>query len=84
MRWMDIASGICAAKHCGAHVVTVSVDHLTFSEPIKLGDVVTIRAEVTRAFNTSIEIFLEVFTRGMLEENSRKSNQAFFTFVALY
>ena len=83
MRWMDIASGICAAKHCGAHVVTVSVDHLTFSEPIKLGDVVTIRAEVTRAFNTSIEIFLEVFTRGMLEENSRKSNQAFFTFVAL-
>ena len=59
MRWMDIASGICAAKHCGAHVVTVSVDHLTFSEPIKLGDVVTIRAEVTRAFNTSIEIFLD-------------------------
>lgn len=83
MRWMDIASAICASKHCGAYVVTVSVDHLTFSEPIKLGDVVTITAVATRAFNTSIEIFLEVYTRGILQAEAHKSNQAFFTFVAL-
>ncbi|MBK8737428.1 MAG: acyl-CoA thioesterase [Saprospiraceae bacterium] len=83
MRWMDIASAICASKHCSSFVVTVSVDHLTFAEPIKLGDVVTITAVATRSFHTSIEIFLEVFTRGILEEKSRKSNQAFFTFVAL-
>ena len=83
MRWMDIASAICASKHCSSFVVTVSVDHLTFAEPIKLGDVVTINAVATRSFHTSIEIFLEVFTRGILEEKSRKSNQAFFTFVAL-
>ncbi|MBK6861061.1 MAG: acyl-CoA thioesterase [Saprospiraceae bacterium] len=83
MRWMDIASAICAAKHCEAHVVTVSVDHLTFQEPIKLGDVVNIKASVTRAFNTSVEVFLEVFTRGVLQNHAHKSNQAFFTFVAL-
>ncbi len=83
MRWMDIASAICAAKHCEAHVVTVSVDHLTFQEPIKLGDVVNIKASVTRSFNSSVEIFLEVFTRGVLQNISHKSNQAYFTFVAL-
>jgi acyl-CoA hydrolase len=83
MRWMDIASAITAAKHCEAHVVTVSVDHLTFQEPIKLGDVVNIKARVTRSFNTSVEIFIEVYTRGILQNVSHKSNQAFFTFVAL-
>ncbi|MBK9107977.1 MAG: acyl-CoA thioesterase [Saprospiraceae bacterium] len=83
MRWMDIASGICASNHCDSHVVTVSVDHLTFQEPIKLGDVVNIKAYVTRAFHTSVEVYLEVFTRGVLQNKTRKSNQAFFTFVAL-
>ena len=83
MRWMDIASAICASKHCEAHVVTVSVDHLTFQEPIKLGDVVNIKASVTRSFNTSVEVYLEVYTRGVLQNESHKSNQAFFTFVAI-
>lgn len=83
MRWMDIASAICASKHCEAHVVTVSVDHLTFQEPIKLGDVVNIKASVTRSFNSSVEVYLEVFTRGVLQNFANKSNQAFFTFVAL-
>lgn len=83
MRWMDIASAICASKHCDAYVVTVSVDHLSFHEPIKLGDVVNIKAQVTRAFHTSVEVYLEVFTRGTLQRKTRKSNQAFFTFVAL-
>jgi acyl-CoA hydrolase len=83
MRWMDIASAMCASKHCESYVVTVSVDHITFSEPIKLGDIVNIKASVSRTFNTSIEIFLEVYTRGILQKEARKSNQAFFTFVAL-
>jgi acyl-CoA hydrolase len=83
MRWMDIASAICASRHTESYVVTVSVDHLTFQEPIKLGDIVTIKACVSRTFNSSIEIFIEVYTRGILQHDSRKSNQAFFTFVAL-
>ena len=83
MRWMDIASAICASRHTESYVVTVSVDHLTFQEPIKLGDIVTIKASVSRTFKTSIEIFLEVYTRGVLQHEARKSNQAFFTFVAL-
>ncbi|NOT37674.1 MAG: acyl-CoA thioesterase [Saprospiraceae bacterium] len=83
MRLMDIASGICASRHCESSVVTVSVDHLTFQEPIKLGDIVTIKAKVSRTFTTSMEIFIEVFTTHIKTSERRKSNQAYFTFVAL-
>lgn len=83
MKWMDIACSICAAKHSEAHVVTVSVDHVVFDHPIHLGDVVTLEAQVTRAFNTSVEVYVEVFSSTMTGENHRKSNHAYFTFVAL-
>ncbi len=83
MRWMDIAGGICAAKHCGNHVVTASVDHISFTQPIHLGDVITIEATVTRSFNTSVEIYIEVFASDITGDNPRKSNHAFMTFVAL-
>ena len=83
MRWMDIAAGICAAKHSEAHCVTASVDHVSFHTPIHVGDVVTMNARVTRAFNTSVEIFVEVFASDVKGHNARKSNHAYFTFVAL-
>jgi acyl-CoA hydrolase len=83
MRWMDIAGGICAAKHCGAYVVTASVDHVSFQKPIKLGDVITITASITRAFNTSVEVYIEVKASNLIATRSSKSNHAFFTFVAL-
>lgn len=83
MRWMDIASGICAGRHCEAYAVTASVDHVSFKHPIRLGDVVTINATVTRAFNTSVEIYVEVFASDVLGTYTHKSNHAYFTFVAL-
>ena len=83
MRWMDIAGGICAGKHCEAHVVTASVDHVSFNKPIFVGDVITLKANVTRAFNTSVEIYVEVFAENIKGANSRRSNHAYFTFVAL-
>ena len=83
MRWMDIAAGICAAKHCEAYVVTASVDHVSFQSPIKLGEVITLKACATKAFNTSLEIFVEVMAESFKGGNLRKSNHAYFTFVAL-
>ncbi|MBK9734985.1 MAG: acyl-CoA thioesterase [Saprospiraceae bacterium] len=83
MRWMDIACAVCAARHCNAHVVTASVDHISFHEPIKLGDVITLTAVVTRAFNTSVEIFVEVSASEITGANPRQSNHAYFTFVAV-
>ena len=83
MRWMDIVSSICAAKHCKNYVVTASVDNISFQSSIKNGDVICLKAKVSRAFNTSMEIFVEVFAETITGENTRKSNQAYFTFVAL-
>ncbi|MBI5916904.1 MAG: acyl-CoA thioesterase [Bacteroidetes bacterium] len=83
MRWMDIAGSICAGRHCEAHVVTASVDHVSFHKPIPLGEVVTLEARVTRAFNTSVEIYVEVFAADIKGGAPRKCNHAYFTFVAL-
>lgn len=83
LKWMDMASSISAAKHSGSVVVTAAVDNVSFEKSIKLGDVVTIESIVTRTFKTSIEVFIQVFTRGFVDANSIKSNEAFYTFVAL-
>ena len=83
LRWMDIVAGICAGKHCEKHVVTASVDHVSFDKPIRMGDVVTIEASVTRAFNTSVEVYVEVFAADVKGHDNRRCNHAFFTFVAL-
>lgn len=83
MRWMDVVASICAGKHCEAHVVTASVDNVSFHKPIPLGDIVTLHARVTRAFNTSVEIFVEVFAADIKGGNPRKCNHAYFTFVGL-
>jgi len=61
LKWMDSACAICAGKHCERSVVTAAVDHVSFKKPIKLGEVVTLIATVTRNFNTSLEIYVEVF-----------------------
>ncbi len=83
LRWMDIVSSICAGKHCEAHVVTASVDHVSFQKPINVGEVVTLEATVTRAFRTSIEIYVEVFASNIKGQHPRRCNHAYFTFVAL-
>ncbi len=83
MRWMDIVAAIAAGKHCEAHVVTVSVDHVSFHNPVHLGDVITLEAVVTRAFNTSVEVYVEVFASNIKGQQPRRCNHAYLTFVAL-
>jgi acyl-CoA hydrolase len=83
MYWMDIAAGIAAGKHCNKPSMTVSVDNISFKNPIKLGNVVHIQAKVCRAFNTSMEINIKVWGEDLLHQYKYESNEAFFTFVAL-
>jgi len=83
MKWMDIAAGIAAGRHSNAICVTVSVDNVTFKHPILLGEIVTIEARVTRAFRTSMEIYIDVFSEDPRVKERKKTNVAFFTFVAL-
>lgn len=80
---MDIAAAISAQKHSNHVVVTASVDNVSFKQPVKLGDVITIKAKVTRAFRTSMEVRLEVWAENIPSGSSVKSNEAFYTFVAL-
>jgi acyl-CoA hydrolase len=83
LHWMDIASAISAGKHSNAVVVTASVDNVSFENPIKLGDVVTITAKVTRVFNTSMETHIEVWAENLPTQTRYKCNEAYYTFVAL-
>ena len=83
MYWMDIAAALSASRHCNTSVVTASVDNISFTNPIKLGNVVHIRATVTRAFNTSMEVHLEVWGEDIIQQYKYKSNEAYYTFVAL-
>lgn len=83
LHWMDIASAIAAGKHANAVVVTASVDNVSFENPIKLGDVVTITAKVTRAFRTSIETHIEVWAENLPTQTRYRCNEAYYTFVTL-
>tara|TARA_B110000263_G_C15309358_1_gene512198 strand:+ start:59 stop:583 length:525 start_codon:yes stop_codon:yes gene_type:complete len=83
MYWMDMAAAICAHKHTNNVVVTASVDNITFKAPINKGDIVTLNAFITRVFNTSMEIFIEVTAQNSNNNKKIESNTAFFTFVAL-
>lgn len=83
MYWMDIAAAIAAQKHCNAPVVTASVDNISFENPVKLGNTVHIEAVVSRAFNTSMEVHLRVWGEDHTQQYKYKSNEAYYTFVAL-
>ncbi len=83
LRWMDICCAICAGKHCAKPVVTASVDNVAFGSPIRNGEVVTLEATVTRAFNTSLEVYVEASAATMQGANPRRTHSAYFTFVAL-
>lgn len=83
LHWMDIAAAIAAQKHSNRIVVTASVDNVSFSAPIKLGDVVTLEAKVTRSFSTSIEVHLMVWAENIPSGTKIKSNEAYYTFVAV-
>ncbi len=83
LHWMDICAAIAGQKHSNQIVVTASVDSVSFKEAIRLGDVVTLKAYVTRAFKTSMEVFIEVYAQNIPNNEKIKCNSAYYTFVAL-
>ncbi|HLW49513.1 MAG TPA: acyl-CoA thioesterase [Sphingobacteriaceae bacterium] len=83
LHWMDIAAAIAAQKHCNNIVVTASVDNVSFKHPIKLGAIVSIEAQVTRAFKTSVEVRMAVWAQNIPSGDRIESNIAYYTFVAI-
>lgn len=83
MEWMDIAAEITAQKHSHKVALTIAIDAVVFKSPIRTGDTVHIRTRVTRAFNTSMEIYAEVWASNLPDMQFKKTNEAFFTFVSV-
>jgi acyl-CoA hydrolase len=83
LHFMDIAAAIAAQKHSNRVVVTASVDNVSFAEPIKLGNIVTMKAQVTRAFSSSMEVYIEVWAEDIPAGVRVSTNSAYYTFVAV-
>jgi len=83
MHWMDIACGMSASRYANKVVVTAAVDNLIFHHPIKLGELVNLKAIVTWTGHTSMEILVIVIAENTLTGEKKLANEAFFTFVAL-
>ena len=83
LHWMDIASAISATRHCGRIVVTASVNNVSFNQPIRIGEIVTLQAKVSRAFTSSMEVYIDVWVENNMTGEKKKCNEAIFTFVAV-
>jgi len=83
LNWMDITAAISAQRHCRRVVVTAAVNNVSFNKAIKLGDIVTIESQVSRAFGSSMETFLDVFVENHRTGERTKCNEAIYTFVAV-
>ena len=80
---MDRAASIAARRHCRRITVTASVNHVAFNKSIALGSVVTVEAKISRSFNSSMEIFLDVWVEDRESGSRSKANEAIYTFVAV-
>jgi acyl-CoA hydrolase len=83
MHWIDICAALASAKHSGKVCVTKSVDSIEFHHPSRLGDMVTLTASVNRAFHTSMEVGVTVYTQSLTKGEAVHSNSAYLTFVSV-
>lgn len=83
MHLVDIAGAIACHRHTRTLLVTAAVDGLQFLHPIKVGDLIILRAKVTAAFTTSLEVEVEVFSEETLTGVRRLTSRAYLTFVAI-
>ncbi len=83
LAWMDEIASVSAHRHCHRVVVTASVNNVSFNKAIKHSSIVTLEAKVSRAFSSSMEIFIEVFVEDFVTGKREKCNEAIYTFVAV-
>lgn len=83
MAWVDLCAAICAQRHTGRTAITVCIDEMQFEEPIKVGQCVVLKARVTAAFRTSVEILIEVEGEESTTGKRWPCVSAFASFVAV-
>ncbi|MGC4128155.1 MAG: acyl-CoA thioesterase [Bergeyella sp.] len=80
---MDRAASISATRHCERRVVTASVNHVSFNHPIPEGGIVVLESKVSRAFNSSMEIYVDVWLDDPINQTKIHTNEGIYTFVAV-
>ncbi len=83
LHWMDITAAVSAHRHSRRVVVTASVNNVSFTSPIRLADIVSLEAKVSRAFTTSMEVCIDVYVEDSSTGAKKKCNDAIYTFVAV-
>ncbi len=83
MKWVDEAGALASMRHAHRRVVTVAVDQMTFRQPVRLGDLVTLTAEVSYVGRTSIEAEVQVNTENPITGECSHTNTAYLVYVAL-
>jgi len=83
LQWMDINAAISAMRASNRTVVTVAVDFVEFKSAIPMGSVVILESKVTRTFNTSMEVRIDVSFEILQTGETKHSNTAYYTFVAV-
>ena len=83
VQWIDVCAGVAAMRHSGGAVVTASIDRLDFLQPVRVGDVVVLQAQVNYVHRTSMEVGCRVETEHPLTRSRRYTTKAYLTFVAI-
>ncbi len=84
LSWMDRCSAIAAHRHCKKQVVTAAVNNVSFNQAIPIASIVTLEAKVSRAFKSSMEVFVDVYVEDQKIDGKRTyTNEAIYTFVAV-
>lgn len=83
LAWMDMIASVSAQRHSRRVVVTASVNNVSFQEPILQSSIVTLEAKVSRAFSSSMEVFVDVYLENPVSGERRRCNEAIYTFVAV-
>src|ERR1700753_927108 len=83
MQYIDLVGAMAASRHARAVVVTASMDHLDFVAPVKVGDLLILKASVNRAFKSSMEVGVKAMVEDVREGVLRHVSSAYLTFVAV-
>ncbi len=83
MHLIDLVAAMAALRHARTHVVTVSMDHIDFIAPVHVGNLLILKSSVNRAYRTSLEVGVKVWTENTLKSTHRHVASAYLTFVAV-
>ena len=83
LKLLDQVAYACASRYAGTYVVTLSVDQVTFRQPIHVGELVTFLASVNHTGSSSMEIGIKVIAENIRTQENRHVNSCFFTMVAV-